>query len=242
MEIEEKSLVLLHLIFSVASIILVIVAVLGFLTHWWSDTALALPIMITGTIGLGLRYFHHLGQTAQQQVRITELENKIIQEPAKASYAWDLARVKLEAYFDRNLNQVKAIFWVAVVVMLAGFGFILWGLRLAMVSPERITVSIIGAASGVVTQFIGLTFMMIYKNTMKQATQYVTVLERINTVGMAVQILDAINEASSELKDVTRVDIIRLLLAGSSVGLSFSPRTRKKKTGEQSDAGETPLG
>jgi len=43
---------------------------------------------------------------------------------------------------------------------------------------------------------IGVTFMVIYRSTMAQANQFMEVLERINTVGMAVQILDTIpNEA-----------------------------------------------
>jgi hypothetical protein len=43
------------------------------------------------------------------------------------------------------------------------------------------------------------------------------VLERINTVGMAVQILDAIPDASAELKNSTRAETVSLLLKGSKV-------------------------
>lgn len=208
-------------------------------THrvWWLPTLFYSVLFVTGSVYFFLRFAQHEALTQQQQDRLGKLEEKALQEPEKASYAWDLARAKLEAYFDRNLSQVKAIFWMAVVVMVAGFGFIVWGLQKAIATPEHVTIAIIGAASGIITQFIGLTFMAIYKNTMEQATRYVSVLERINTVGMAVQILDAIDEQSSELKDVTRVDIIRLLLAPASTNLSFSPRTRKKKPGDKPDVG-----
>ena len=67
--------------------------------------------------------------------------------------------------------------------MVVGFVFILWGLQTAVKSPERVQVALIGAASGVITQFIGVTFMVIYRGTMQQATQFMSVLERINTVG-----------------------------------------------------------
>jgi hypothetical protein len=40
--------------------------------------------------------------------------------------------------------------------------------------------------------------MVTYRSTMAQPNQYVEVLERMNMVGMAVQILDAIPEAESE--------------------------------------------
>jgi hypothetical protein len=38
------------------------------------------------------------------------------------------------------------------------------------------------------------------------------VLERMNMVGMAVQILDAIPEAESELKNKTRAEMVSLVL------------------------------
>jgi putative ubiquitin-RnfH superfamily antitoxin RatB of RatAB toxin-antitoxin module len=165
----------------------------------------------------------------KSDIKIEALEKKAEEEPDKARPAWDLARVKLEAYFDRNLLQVKMIFYVAVLVMLAGFGFILWGLHAAVINPAQVKLALIASASGVITQFIGLTFMVIYKSTMLQATQFMSVLERINTVGMAVGILDPIKDENGELKDTTRVDIIRLLLATPSVQMSFTPRKRKAK-------------
>ena len=58
--------------------------------------------------------------------------------------------------------------------------------------------------------------MVIYRSTMTQANQFIEVLERINTVGMAVQILDAIPEADAELKNKTRAEIVSLLLSVSA--------------------------
>ena len=165
-----------------------------------------------------------------RQVRIQKLEQKVEEEPEKVKFAWDLARIKLETYFDRNLNQVRMIFFVAVAVMIAGFSFVLWGLKLAVQNPESVKIAIIASASGILTQFIGLTFMAIYRSTMLQATQFMSVLERINTVGMAVQILDSMKDTSSELKDLTRVDIIRLLLASPGTQLSLKARSRKAKS------------
>src|SRR5579864_3792770 len=99
-------------------------------------------------------------------------------------------RVKLEAYFDRNLSQVRMIFFVAVPVMVVGFAFVMWGVTLAISKPDSIKTSYIATISGIITEFIGVTFMVIYRSTMAQANQFMDVLERINTVGMAVQILD----------------------------------------------------
>jgi hypothetical protein len=59
--------------------------------------------------------------------RIDRAEDLAKAEPEKVKFAWDLARVKLEAYFDRNLSQVNQIFYVAVIVITVGFVFVLWG-------------------------------------------------------------------------------------------------------------------
>ena len=52
--------------------------------------------------------------------------------------------------------------------------------------------------------------MVIYKSTMTQANEFMGVLERINTVGMTVGVLDQIPEG--ELKNKTRTEIVHLLL------------------------------
>ena len=53
--------------------------------------------------------------------------------------------------------------------------------------------------------------MVIYRSTMAQANGFMTVLERINAVGMAVQILDSMPEGT-DLKNSTRAQMVLLLL------------------------------
>jgi hypothetical protein len=212
-----------------------------------ADYLLPLMSALLGVVGVAVAAYQlfitskQSQQAAQErQDKIISLEKKTEEEPERVKFAWDLARTKLEAYFDRNLNQVRAIFYVAVAVMLAGFGFILWGLHAAVLNPEHVKVALIASSSGVITEFIGLTFMMIYRSTMLQATQFMSVLERINTVGMAVQILDAMGDESPDLKDLTRVDIIRLLLAPPSANVSFTPRSRKEDKASSDTEKTTP--
>jgi len=69
------------------------------------------------------------------------------------------------------------IFAVAVVVMVVGFIFIMWGVSHAISKPESIQTSYLAAISGIITEFIGVTFMVIYRSTMTQANQFMDVLE-----------------------------------------------------------------
>ena len=46
--------------------------------------------------------------------------------------------------------------------MAVGFAFVLWGVAIALSRPDSLKVSAIAALSGIITEFIGATFMMIY--------------------------------------------------------------------------------
>jgi hypothetical protein len=146
------------------------------------------------------------------------------QQPEKAKPSWDVARITLEAYFNRNLNQIAWIFWLSLLVMLAGFAVILWGIQQGITiaeSKENFTSvkslpPAIAALSGIITEFIGASFLFIYRSTMQQANRFLRTLERINSVGMAMQILDTMpDEAKTEdLKSQTKAELIKLLVKG----------------------------
>jgi hypothetical protein len=177
--------------------------------------------------------------------KVKEIEQKAEKEPEKIRFAWDLARTKLEAYFDRNLNQVKSIFWVSIFVMIVGFGFVAYGIIRSINDPERITATYIASISGIITEFIGVTLMLIYRSTLQQAGAFMTVLEKINSVGMAVQILDSISDGHDTLKNETRAEIVKMLLTRET--MVFAPpthsiTTRKRKVRRDSATAEPPVG
>jgi len=194
-----------------------------------------LPILI-GTIGtlakLALDAYRSYQKEKQTERKVERIEKKAEDEPEKVRFAWDLARTKLEAYFDRNLTQVKSIFWVSILVMMVGFGFVAYGIVRSIEDPTRVTASYVASIAGVITEFIGVTFMLIYRSTLQQAGNFVNVLEKINSVGMAVQILDSISDGHDELKNETRAEIVRMLLSGSqgtAVSAPGSPKPARKR-------------
>ena len=199
-------------------IVSILLALTGFrrLTERYADIVGAFVAVLTFfATGFGIfqGYKTERESRAAAEKRIEQIEVQAAEEPEKTKFAWNLASKKLEAYFDRNLSQVRMIFLVAVGVMVVGFSFVLWGVMLAISNPASTRTSYVAAVSGIVTQFIGVTFMVIYRSTMAQANQFMEVLERINTVGMAVQIFDSIPEAEAQLKNSTRAEIVALLLS-----------------------------
>lgn len=146
--------------------------------------------------------------------KVDKAEERVIEHPGKPELAWDLARTKLESYLDRNLSQGRSIFWLTVVVMASGFALISYAIYKAVEAQGNITIAVVGSASGVLVSFIGGSFLVVYRSILTQSKEYVTVLERINAVGMAVQVLSGIPDENAELKHKTTA-----LLAGDLIKL-----------------------
>lgn len=161
---------------------------------------------------LSIVVLQELAEREAREQEIETVEKRVRDHPEKPQLAWDLARVKLESYLDRNLSQVQSIYWLTLVVMLCGFALVGYGLFQASQNPEKLPVSIVAAASGVLISFIGGSFLIIYRSILAQSKDYVTVLERINAVGMAVQVIATIPEKNTELKNQSRAELAKQLL------------------------------
>lgn len=156
----------------------------------------------------------------EEEVRLRAAIAKVEQFPKQASPAWELAGANLQSYFSGNIAQVRQVFYVAVGSMLVGFAFVLFGvyeqIGFAQADPKSIAPPAwIASIAGVITEFVGATFMVIYRSTMTQATEFVSVLNRINTAGIALKVLDQIPEEDPH-KNPAREQLINLLLASKS--------------------------
>ena len=167
-------------------------------------------------------------ENVARTVKIEAVEQRVREHPEKPQLAWDLARTKLESYLDRNLSQVRDIFWLTLVVMIAGFCLILYGLEKSFDSQQNFQVSIVASASGVLISFIGGSFLLIYKSILAQSKEYVSVLERINAVGMAVQVLASMSDESSAVRDKSTAELSKQLLAMYATH-SPAPEPRRRK-------------
>jgi hypothetical protein len=168
-------------------------------------------VLVVGSFYLADRKLREFDQREREELERAKLRAQ--NNPGQASPAWEAASTNLQAYFKRNLLQVKWVFGVAVGVMLAGFFVVLWGVNLSFQDPNHLTpTSKIATLSGLITQFIGATFMVIFRSTMSQANDFVNVLDRINTVNIAMKVLDSIPEGEASIKNATRQQLVTLLL------------------------------
>lgn len=170
----------------------------------------------------------------QSEQKIEAVEKRVQENPRETQAAWELARIVLEKYINRNLAQVRAIFWLTSFVMLAGFTLIGVGSYQAFHDAANFNASILTSVSGVVVSFIGGTFLVLYRSVMAQAKDYVTILERINAVGMSVQILDTLNDGGLDLKHETIADVARQLLTMySSNHMAPTPQRKRRPRAQE---------
>jgi hypothetical protein len=188
------------------------------------------PIFLVALLFMFSTWWWTAERKRQLEEKKKELEKaeKASGESTKAKPAWDAARIRLDGYVLQNLQQVNQIFVVAVGVMVVGFTFIVIGLLLHQGEGKGAYAGLASAGAGVITEFIGATFMVIYRSTMAQANEFMSVLERINSVGMAVQVLDSIADEQVTLKNDTRARIVELLLLTNV--RSTTDNARKKDT------------
>jgi len=150
-------------------------------------------IMITN----GIYYYHIIKKKREIQREQDKLRDEANKNP-EASPVWELAQITLNKYYTRNLSQNNWIFYVSVAVMMAGFCLVLYGIAIAYGAPDNKLVTIVSSASGVIVQFIGATFLVIYNSTITQALQYTNSLQNVSTIGTSMKILDSIKNDETE--------------------------------------------
>jgi hypothetical protein len=168
--------------------------------------------IIAFALVVGVLAYQGLEEQTARRKEVETAEQRVRENPQEPQLAWDLARNTLEHYLDRNLRQIRSIYWLTLAVMGAGFAVIVYGLMRAFQAPDKDMVAIVSSASGVLISFIGGSFLLIYRSILAQSAGYVTVLERINAVGMAVQVIASIPESNVELRSQTTAGLAKQLL------------------------------
>ncbi|EJL6517724.1 hypothetical protein NMT44_003494 [Vibrio cholerae] len=170
-------------------------------------------LVIPGAIFLfGVFVYQNADEQSKKQERYVEVEERAKSNPNETQAVWNLATIKLESYIDRNLRQVRSIYFLTLIAMLAGFSLIGFGIYTVILTPSNLYAGVLSCASGGLVNFLGATFLVIYKSTMTQASDYVSMLERINAVGMSVQVLDKLDSIDKGLKHKAMADLSQQLL------------------------------
>jgi len=207
-----RSVIGISIVFVVLAIIVVILGKFFPFARDLSEGFAGVLGVIGGVLAMTVFAFQKAREEEKRERHLAKVEKRFQENPQETQAAWELARGKLESYLNRNLSQVSAIFWLTIFVMLVGFAFIGIGVSLIYSNSSALNAAVLSSVSGVIITFVGATFLTLYKGTMAQAADYVAILERINAVGMSVQILETIKQESGQLKEQTTAEIAKQLL------------------------------
>lgn len=136
--------------------------------------------------------------------RVEKAERVSEEKVGEARPLWNLANARLDLYFERNLSQIRSIFWLTVLVLIVGFTLMGYGVFQAFQANSSIEASVLATASGILTQFLAATFLVLYRSTINQASAFVSALERMNAFGIAIQIIDTIPEEYTSMQQEAR--------------------------------------
>ncbi len=130
----------------------------------------------------------------------------------------------LNNYYQANLSQSNTIFWASLLAMMLGFAVIFVGVVLAGVHS---TTALVAAIAGVLSQFIGATFLIVLRSTQAQATTFAQTLVDLrlhdvrsaadaHALNVGLKLIDAIAEdGANALANQTRATIaLGLIIQG----------------------------
>ena len=172
-------------------------AVIGATVALWAAPGdVPFAIKVIGGLWFGALFFYQIALKEKRERaivtdtidRLRAAEDEFRRNP-RPQAVWDVARMQLESYVNRVFIAVRHVLYVTIAAILVGWALIVAGVVLAFRDPDALTPAVLAAASGILSQFIGTTFLLIHKSVVKQSSDVVNLLERLTAVGMSVQIL-----------------------------------------------------
>jgi hypothetical protein len=163
----------------------------------------------------------------EAKVALQDAKQQVKEQPNQIKPIWEYAQAKIDEYVANNLVQLGLIFRISIIVMSVGFILIAGGIGLfvyLLFNPlqsqvgQSVSISaiqmpgVLATIAGVITEFIGATFLFMYQSAIQQSMSYVKTLERINAVGMAVEITNKLPDDQKEMRDKTISEIAKLIL------------------------------
>jgi nitrate reductase gamma subunit len=136
----------------------------------------------------------------------------------EAPPAWTAAQTLLNTYVAINVHQVRMIFFSSMFVMVVGFCITCYGI-MKLGTGGGSLLSSLPTIAGVLTEFIGGTFLLLYRSASRQSERYVGIIDRMNTVGMAVCVVRGIPERQDReklLKAIAFATVARNVVGGGT--------------------------
>ncbi len=145
-----------------------------------SDITTILATSSYGFVFFGLAFLVNVSQ-AKQDVEdiLSEIDLKNIgleERERRAQKLFQLHQRELKRYYDQSLSQGLWIFFVGIICLILGFtviGITLYEIFVSKsTTTDKIIIGVVGAVSGILTNFIAAIYMKMFGDTVKSATEF----------------------------------------------------------------------
>lgn len=190
-----------------------------------------LPLILLVPVLLMLMYITLLWIRARSTVdrQITTLDRQVVEEaklaaeqtgqyPATNTTFWNEHFNRQQQYILVNLRQNQGVFLLAISMIVFGLALICFGLVQDFLFSRPGDTDTIWNGSwaaiiaGLISQFFAGTILVVFKSVFQQTTDYYKSVERMASIGIAMNMLDTLPTGDSELKSRILANIARVVL------------------------------
>lgn len=133
-------------------------------------------LMIPG--GLFYIQLARSGKRNKEELQTLQLERRAIEGEIKGKNHIDvfdsirLSLNKLEEYYTINTNQARHSFTFSLLAIILGLAVLIAGIMFFYVGNDNITLAAISSISGIIVQFIGGAYFVMYKKSLSQLNRF----------------------------------------------------------------------
>jgi len=123
-------------------------------------------------------------ERAQLESKIEEENNENVRQVIKLNLN------SLERYYTTNQTQSENSYKISVLMIIIGFVLVTLTIIMLFVDSEAFTLTIITGLAGIVSKFIGLTSLYLFKESNKNVNEFVERLSYLRNVMLAVDLAE----------------------------------------------------
>ncbi|WP_137401074.1 TRADD-N-associated membrane domain-containing protein [Echinicola rosea] len=156
------------------------------------------------------------GKKNREELHSLQLERRAIEGEIKGKNHIDvfdsirLSLNKLEEYYTINTNQARHSFTFSLLAIILGLAVLIAGIMFFYVGSNNITLAAISSISGIIVQFIGGAYFVMYKKSLSQLNRfYEQLIIKQNTM-LAINLSESIKDEQKAIN--MKAKIIDFLL------------------------------
>lgn len=146
--------------------------------------------------------------TASEELdKLSEERNELNIKLQKETNVMDVIRInlnQLNEYYTINKVQAKRSYSLSIITITVGFIVLIVGIMLKFYGKIELNVTIITSLLAIISEFIGATSLLLYKESTKQIKLFFEKLSKLQNIMLAVELANKLNDNKKE-KQIAKI-------------------------------------